>query len=68
MPVPKPRKKETKAHFISRCISSLADTDSSRPSNQRAAMCYQSWRDRHKKKKSEEDGWWPWFKLFIKKF
>lgn len=54
MPVPTPGKKESQSDFISRCLSSLADTDSDRPVDMRKAMCYTSWR-RGKGIKASED-------------
>lgn len=44
MPVPTPRGGESQDKFISRCMSSLADTDPDRPQKQRIAMCFSSWR------------------------
>jgi len=44
MPVPKPRKGEKKAAFISRCVRTMARRDPKRPRKQRIAMCFSSWR------------------------
>ena len=44
MPVPKPRPKEDRQNFISRCISELHHIDPNRPQKQIIAMCFNSWR------------------------
>ncbi len=44
MPIPEPRADETEDDFISRCISTLHDTDPDRPDDQITAMCYSAWR------------------------
>ena len=45
MPMPKPRKSETKQKFVSRCIAKLTRDEKDRfPKNsQRAAICYSQW-------------------------
>ncbi len=48
MPVPKPKKSETQDDFISRCISFLVGEGKDK--EQAAAIAYQQWRDRNKKK------------------
>lgn len=55
MPIPKPGKDESQKAFISRCASALADSDPSRPNEQRVAMCYTSWK-RGKSTKASEEG------------
>ena len=44
MPIPKPRKNESRQKFISRCVSSLHDTDPNRPNKQLVAICFTTWR------------------------
>ena len=45
MPMPEPKKDETKQDFVSRCIESLTRDESDKfPSRaQRAAICYSQW-------------------------
>lgn len=43
MPIPKPKKNEKKADFISRCISTLTDKNEFNSQDQRAAICYSQW-------------------------
>ena len=45
MPLPHPKKNETKQAFISRCIKEMTQDESERfPSrSQRAAICYSQW-------------------------
>lgn len=45
MPMPKPKKKEEKQEFVSRCIAGLTREEGDRfPSaKQRAAICYSQW-------------------------
>lgn len=45
MPVVKPRKKEKRSAYISRCIRSLAKTDPKMPNKQRVAICHSTWRE-----------------------
>jgi hypothetical protein len=47
MPVPQPHPNEAEQDFVSRCMGDktmVADYKQ----EQRAAVCYQTWRDRHK--------------------
>lgn len=44
MPVPKPKPKEDRQSFISRCISKMHDLDPNRPQKQLIAICFSSWR------------------------
>jgi hypothetical protein len=47
MPVPQPHANEAQQDFVSRCMGDktmVADFKQ----EQRAAVCYQTWRDRHK--------------------
>ena len=44
MPLPKPRKRESRDHFVSRCHSSLADEFPD--SSQRHAVCLRQWRSK----------------------
>lgn len=44
MPIPKPRKGESSKEFISRCVSSLHDTDPNRPNKQIVAICFSTYR------------------------
>lgn len=53
MPVPEPNEGESQSAFISRCASSLADTDPERPNEQRIAMCYSSYKRAKGTKASE---------------
>lgn len=46
MPVPKPRKGESKDKFISRCIEILMHRDPDRPQKQIVAICFEAWRRR----------------------
>lgn len=46
MPIPKPESDENEKDFIGRCMSALADEYEQ---EQRAAICYQSWKDKDKK-------------------
>ncbi|HPZ74861.1 MAG: hypothetical protein KBH94_04995 [Caldisericia bacterium] len=48
MPVPKPKKRENQADFISRCIKDLSKKDPERPQKQIIAMCYSQWRNKNK--------------------
>jgi hypothetical protein len=48
-----PRKNETQQAFISRCISFMTKNNEGRTPTQRAAVCYQMWRDRNKSKKGD---------------
>ena len=49
MPIPKPRKNESKDDFISRCISFLHREDPDRPNKQNIAIAYDAWRKSRKK-------------------
>jgi len=51
MPVPKPEPGESEDDFISRCISTLHDTDPERPDDQIIAMCFTAWREKEKKER-----------------
>lgn len=53
MPIPKPGKGEKKDAFISRCMSAPAMVDEYEQ-EQRAAICYGSWRDKGKKNEANE--------------
>jgi hypothetical protein len=44
MPIPKPRKGQKQADFISDCIKRLSKIDPERPQKQIIAMCYSQWR------------------------
>lgn len=48
--MPKPEKDEEQSKFISRCIEFETKAAPDRGSDQIAAMCYQAWQDRNKKK------------------
>jgi len=49
MPIPSPKGKEEKQHFISRCISVVKKRDPERPIKQVIAICYSAWRKSGKK-------------------
>jgi hypothetical protein len=49
MPVP-PKKGESKEEFISRCISYYAKKEPDVNKKQRAAICYNMWENKGKKK------------------
>jgi len=51
MPIPNPKKDESKDAYISRCMSALKSEK--RPHDQKVAICHQKWRDKGKKKSSE---------------
>jgi hypothetical protein len=40
MPLPSPRKQETKGEFMTRCMTQLADKGEFKDAKQRAAVCY----------------------------
>lgn len=48
MPIPKPRENEVQAHFIARCMGDDMMNEEYPEEDQRAAICYQTWRDRTK--------------------
>ena len=48
MPIPKPRDNETQKEFISRCMGDDAMNEEYPEKDQRAAICYQTWRNRNK--------------------
>lgn len=52
MPIPKPGAGEKESDFISRCMSDSVMKREYPDQKQRTAVCYQSWRDRNKKKSS----------------
>jgi len=60
MPIPKPRPRESKDNFISRCAEQMAEVDPNVPNDQRLAMCYSSWRsaqrERRRKRRSRKVG------------
>jgi len=54
MPVPKPRKGERSADFLSRCIQTLSERDPYRPRDQIIAMCYDALRRSGRKVKKKK--------------
>lgn len=46
MPIPKPKKDESKDKFISRCAKQLAKVDPNRPKKQRLAICFSEWKNK----------------------
>ena len=58
MPLPRPRKNETKQQFISRCIAEMTLSKSGRfPDRaQRAAICYSQWGETPQKTTSSLSG------------
>lgn len=55
MPLPSVRSGEKQNSYVSRCISFLADEDSSLNQDQRVAACYSKWRS----SKNKEDNPFP---------
>ena len=53
MPIPKPKKGEKEDDFISRCMSAIGDEYDDK--DQAVAICYDTWREAKKKKKSSEN-------------
>jgi hypothetical protein len=45
MPLPKPKDKEKKNDFVSRCISDLTDKKEFKSQDQRIAVCYSQYKD-----------------------
>lgn len=45
MPMPKPRPRENEQDFITRCMGNDTMVTDFPENNQRAAVCYQQWRD-----------------------
>ena len=58
MPLPSPRKNETKQEFISRCIAEMTLSESERfPDRaQRAAICYSRWGETPQEKRPAKSG------------
>lgn len=50
MPLPKPSKKETEQEFVSRCMGDDMMNKEYKDQKQRAAICYNQYRTRHKNK------------------
>ena len=48
MPIPKPTTDETQDEFVSRCMGNDIMNEDYPENDQRAAICYQTWRDRNK--------------------
>ena len=46
MPIPNPKKKETRDEFISRCAKKLAEEDPERSEDERLAICFDKWREK----------------------
>lgn len=53
MPIPKPKKDEKRAEFISRCMGNPTMVKEYEQ-RQRSAICYQTWRDKDKNQANEE--------------
>lgn len=51
MPLPKPKEGEEQNDFVRRCIEFETKANPGAEPEQVQAMCYQTWRDRFKKKK-----------------
>jgi len=45
MPLPKPKNKENRSEFVSRCIQDLNDKGEMKDNSQRIAVCYTQWKD-----------------------
>ena len=54
MPIPKPRKGESRDKYIPRCIKAVSSADPDRPQKQVIAICFGTWRDSKGIKKKEE--------------
>lgn len=54
MPIPPPKKGETKEDYIPRCASIMADRDPDKPNKQRIAMCYSKWEQTKKEEAMEK--------------
>ncbi len=50
MPLPKPRKRESRQEFVSRCMSDDMMTSEYKEQKQRAAVCYTQFKQRIKNK------------------
>jgi hypothetical protein len=48
MPIPQPGKDEKQDDFVSRCMGDKVMNADYPKQEQRAAVCYQTWRDRHR--------------------
>ena len=53
MPVPTPREDENQDEFIARCMANDTMNEEYPEEDQRAAICFQSWRDRNKENDKE---------------
>lgn len=51
MPIPQPKKNEPKDDYISRCIAKISDEYDA---NQAAAICYNNWKNKDRKKKTNK--------------
>lgn len=49
MPLPTPRKSESKEKFISRCMRTLNNMSEGKDQSQRAGICYSQWNRRKAK-------------------
>jgi len=49
MPVPSPKKNESKQKFVSRCAKLMADRDPEMDNKKRVAVCYSAWRKKNEK-------------------
>lgn len=54
MPIPKPKPKEDRQTFVSRCISVVHDLDPKRPQKQIIAICFDAWRKSKRKRTTQE--------------
>ena len=48
MPIPKPKDNESQDEFVTRCMGNDTMNEEYPENDQRAAICYQTWRDRNK--------------------
>jgi HK97 family phage prohead protease len=55
MPIPKPKKNENQDEFISRCMGDDIMVKDYPDEKQRAAICYQQWKDKDKKSNPDND-------------
>jgi len=51
MPIPKPKQKETKEHYIARFMKNAIMQDEFKDRKQRLAVAYATWRRKHKDNK-----------------
>jgi hypothetical protein len=55
MPIPQPKKDETKSQFISRCVSDNVMSNEFPNITQRIAVCQSQWNDKDKKQTTKKE-------------